>query len=142
MARDQIHNLVKTALQKADWHITHDPYPLKVGGFDMEVDLGAENLVAAERGMERIAVEPGRRCDQTFSGMSKVYDFHLAIGQFVDYRIALQEKEPDRQLYLAITEDIFDELFQRPFVQTVIQTLGLKLIVVNISQTEITQWIN
>ncbi len=137
MARDLIHNLVKTALQKADWHITHDPYPLKVGGFDMEVDLGAENLVAAERGMERIAVEI-----KTFSGMSKVYDFHLAVGQFVDYRIALQEKEPDRQLYLAITEDIFDELFQRPFVQTVIQTLGLKLIVVNISQTEITQWIN
>ena len=106
MAKDLTPNVVKTALQKADWLITHDPYPLKVGGFDMEVDLGAENLVAAERGLERIAVEI-----KTFAGLSKVYDFHLAIGQFVDYRIALQQKEPDRQLYLAITEDIYGDFF-------------------------------
>jgi XisH protein len=137
MAKDLIHNLVKTALEKADWLVTHDPYPLKVGGFDMEVDLGAESLVAAQRGAERIAVEI-----KTFAGLSKVYDFHLAIGQFVDYRIALQQKEPDRQLYLAITADIYDDFFQRPFVQTVIATLALKLIVVEPNKAEIVQWIS
>ena len=137
MAKDLIHRVVRLALEKADWRVTHDPYPLKVGGFDMEVDLGAENLVAAERGSERIAVEI-----KTFAGLSKVYEFHLAIGQFVDYRIALQSKEPDRDLYLAITEDVYEDFFQRPFVQTVIQTLSLKLIVVNRNKTEIAQWIN
>ena len=56
----------------------------------MEVDLGAETLMAAEKDTERIAVEI-----KTFAGLSKVYDFHLAVGQFVDYKIALHTKDPD-----------------------------------------------
>ena len=137
MARDLIHNLVKTALVRAGWQITHDPYPLKVGGFDMEVDLGAENLFAAERDTERIAVEI-----KTFAGLSKVYDFHLAVGQFVDYKIALQSKEPDRQLFVAITADVYDTLFQIPFAKTVVETIGMKLIVVDQNQKDITSWIS
>jgi hypothetical protein len=50
MARDLIHNIVKSALINDGWNITHDPYPVKVGGFEMEIDLGADNLVATERG--------------------------------------------------------------------------------------------
>jgi hypothetical protein len=62
MARDLIHNIVKNALINDGWNITHDPYPVKIGGFDMEIDLGAENLVAAEREGEKIAIESDRRC--------------------------------------------------------------------------------
>ena len=62
MARDIIHNIVKNALINDGWSITHDPYPVKVGGFEMEIDLGAENLVAAEREGEKIAIESDRRC--------------------------------------------------------------------------------
>ncbi len=103
----------------------------------MEVDLGAENLVAAERDTERIAVEI-----KTFAGLSKVYDFHLAVGQFVDYKIALQSKEPDRQLFVAITADVYDTLFQIPFAKTVVETIGMKLIVVDQNQKDITAWIS
>lgn len=100
MARDLIHKTVKEALEKDGWKITHDPYPIKVGGFEMEIDLGAEELVAAEKGGEKIAVEI-----KSFVGYSKVYDFHLAVGQFFDYRRALREKEPDRVLYVGILDD-------------------------------------
>lgn len=47
MARDIFHTLVKEALQKEAWIITHDPFPLhhrKEGG--LQTDLGAEKIIA------------------------------------------------------------------------------------------------
>ncbi len=37
--------------------MTHDPLELKVGEVDMEIDLGAEQMIAAERQGQKIAVE-------------------------------------------------------------------------------------
>ena len=37
--------------------MTHDPLQIKVGSVRMEIDLGAERLLAAERNGEKIAVE-------------------------------------------------------------------------------------
>ncbi|MGK7918680.1 MAG: element excision factor XisH family protein [Trichodesmium sp.] len=55
-ARDYYHNTVKSALQKDGWTITHDPYRLKLArGKNLFVDLGAERLIAAEKGLEKIA---------------------------------------------------------------------------------------
>ena len=42
-------------------------------------------------------------------------DFHLAIGQFINYRTALKLKEPDRKLFLAIPDGAYDTFFQREF---------------------------
>jgi XisH protein len=137
MAKDLIHNLVKQALINDGWLITHDPYPIKLGGFDMEIDLGAENMLAAQRANQKIAIEV-----KTFAGLSKVYDFHLVVGQFIDYRVALQVKEPDRLLFVAITEDIYEEVFELPFVQMVVKEIGMKIVVVNAQKNEITKWIN
>ncbi|MBJ7900277.1 MAG: hypothetical protein GC158_16630, partial [Cyanobacteria bacterium RI_101] len=33
-ARDATHSIVKHALEKEGWRITHDPYYLKVGGIE------------------------------------------------------------------------------------------------------------
>ena len=35
MAKDLYHDLVKRALKKDGWEITHDPYELRVGGVEM-----------------------------------------------------------------------------------------------------------
>ncbi len=56
-AKDLYHGVVKTALIKDGWTITHDPYTLSAGFKDAFVDIGAERTLAAERGNERIAVE-------------------------------------------------------------------------------------
>ena len=61
------------------------------------MDLGAERLIAAERNLERIAVEV-----KSFLAASTIYEFHLAIGQCFSYRIAIREQQPERQLYLAV----------------------------------------
>lgn len=49
MARDKIHFLVKEILEKEGWLITHDPYQLKVLEMEYEIDLGAEEIVGAEK---------------------------------------------------------------------------------------------
>lgn len=102
----------------------------------MEIDLAAENLFVAERGLEKIAVEI-----KSFAGVSQVYDFHLAVGQFVDYRIALREKEPERVLYIGITDDVWDGIFSLPFAQMVIREMAIKIIVVNPDQIMVSKWI-
>lgn len=44
-AKDLFHNAVKHALEKDGWAITHDPFPISVGGVEIEIDLGAEEMI-------------------------------------------------------------------------------------------------
>jgi hypothetical protein len=55
--RDLFHQAVRKALEKEGWSITHDPLTLQVGGVEMSIDLGAEQLLAAEKEGQKIAVE-------------------------------------------------------------------------------------
>lgn len=64
------------------------------------------------------------------------------MGQFGNYCYALEDQDPDRTLYLAISTQIYDTLSQRPFIQSVIQRSQVKLIVYDIDQEVITQWLN
>jgi hypothetical protein len=50
MAKDLYHDVVKKALINEGWTVTHDPYPLKIGSVRMFIDLGAERIIAAEKG--------------------------------------------------------------------------------------------
>lgn len=56
-AKDVYHSVVRLALEKDSWTITHDPLKLVLGRKKGYVDLGAEKVLAAQRGMRRIAVE-------------------------------------------------------------------------------------
>ena len=57
-ARDIYHDTVKAALVKDGWTITHDPVRLRLRrGKNLFIDLGAERILAAGRGAEKIAVE-------------------------------------------------------------------------------------
>lgn len=135
MAKDIFHEAVKIALQKEGWTITHDPYELRVGGVEMYIDLGAEQLIAAERDQTKIAIEI-----KSFIGTSTISEFHSAHGQFLDYRFALEEEEPDRTLYLAVPLKTYRTFFSLRFIQTVTQRSQIKLIVYDPEQEVITQW--
>lgn len=56
-SRDKIHDIVKTALIKDGWEITHDPFFIRLGRFRTYADLGAERPFAAQKGSRKIAVE-------------------------------------------------------------------------------------
>ena len=136
-AKDRYHEIVKTALQKDGWRITHDPYPLQAGSFDLEIDLGAETAIAAERGTEKIAVEI-----KSFLGASQISEFYGALGQFITYRAALAKQEPERQLYLAAPQHIYDRFLILPFIQELTEQNQVPLLIYNIEQEKIVQWKN
>ncbi len=135
MAKDLYHQAVKRALEKEGWRITHDPYSLKVGRIRLFIDLGAERVVAAERGNEKIAVEI-----KSFTDDSPVSAFHEAVGQYDNYLLALEDEEPDRLLFLAIPNYIYESFFQEPFVQKVVARKFIKLIVYQPETEELLLW--
>ena len=124
-AKDRFHDVVKIALEKEGWKITHDPLTLKVDAVtDLHIDLGAEMLIGAERENEKIAIEI-----KSFLGQSAINDFHAAVGQFINYRYALADLEPDRKLYLAISLLTYEKVFVRRFIQSVIERAQISLII-------------
>ncbi len=136
-AKDKFHEIVKNALQQQGWTITHDPYHIDLGFVDFYIDLGAERLIGATRDGEKIAVEI-----KTFLGASTISEFHTAIGQFINYRIALEEEDADRLLYLAVPLDIYKRFFKYTFIQTVIRRNQIPLLVYDIEKQEVAEWIS
>ena len=56
-AKDKVHQQFVSALKKDGWTITHDPFRVLWKKRTLQVDLGAERLLAAEKGSDKIAVE-------------------------------------------------------------------------------------
>jgi hypothetical protein len=136
MAKDIFHDAVVTALQNEGWTITHDPLKIKIEGLEYQIDLGAEMLIGAERENEKIAVEI-----KSFVGHSRLHDLHGAMGQFVNYYVALQEDEPDRVLFLAIPEHTHRTLFSKSIIQKTLAFVNAKVLVYDAQSKTIVQWI-
>jgi hypothetical protein len=137
MAKDLFHNNVKTALQKDGWNITHDPYRLRYGVADIYIDLAAEEAIAAEKAGRKIAVEV-----KSFAGGSNVSEFHTALGQFLNYRVALEiSEEPDRILYLAVPQDTYQIFLRFEPAKTVIERYEIRLITYDPNNEVIDKWI-
>lgn len=136
-ARDLFHRAVKGALEKEDWLITDDPLKIEVGGAKFEIDLGAERLLAAEREGRKIAVEI-----KTFLSDSPITDYHAALGQFLNYRLALELSDPDRILYLAVPVAVHEAFFQREFLQISVERYQIHRIIYDPVKEVIVQWIS
>lgn len=135
--RDYYHDLVKKAVLKDGWTITHDPYRLKLArGKNLFVDVGAERLIAAEKGLEKIAIEI-----KSFRSPSEMKDLEEAIGQFVLYEHLLQRYEPDRTLYLAVSEDVRKSVFEEEAGQVLIEDRIIRLFTFDVNREEIIKWI-
>ena len=136
MARDLFHQAVREALETDGWLVTHDPLILKLGGLRMEIDLAAEQVLAAERGTEQIAVEI-----KSFLSKSKLNDFYLAKGQYDVYRTGLATDSSPRKLYLAIDTDIFQSFFQKSLIAKVVEEDAISLLVFDTETKRIIEWI-
>jgi hypothetical protein len=137
-ARDIYHDTVKSALQKDGWRITDDPLVLTFNPKrQLKIDLGAEKLLGAQKDNRLIAVEI-----KTFLAPSALSEFHSALGQFLNYRLALTLKQPDRELFLAVPQDIYQTFFVEEFTQLSISEYSLKIITFSLDGKEILQWID
>ena len=138
MAKDIFHNTVKIALQKEGWKITHEPYQLRYGVADVYIDLAAEEAIAAEKEGRKIAVEV-----KSFAGGSTISEFHTALGQFLNYRVAIEvSSEPERMLYLAVPTDTYQMFLRFEPAKTVIERYEIRLIIYNPTREAIDQWID
>ncbi|MDY6939308.1 MAG: XisH family protein [Cyanobacteriota bacterium] len=135
-ARDVYHDAVKQALINDGWTITDDPLHLKWGRKDMSIDLGASQLLAAQKEERKIAVEV-----KIFSGCSELDDLEKALGQYVLYFDVLSELQPERLLYLALPIWVYESLFEEPLGQLLLKKKRLRLIVFEPTQELIEQWI-
>ena len=135
-ARDFYHDVVKSALIADGWTITDDPLKLHIGKKDLFVDLGAERLLGRGQGRPKIAVEV-----KSFPGASEVADLENALGQYILYREILEETEPDRLIYLAVSWKVYEDLFKEPIGQLVLRREHLRLIVFDPEKGVIVRWI-
>ena len=134
-AKDKYHDIVRAALEREGWFITDDPLRIEIGDRAIKIDLGAERLIAAEKGEEKIAVEI-----KSFTGVSQLQDFYLALGQFSYYQVALEKTEPGRKLFLAVPDVAYSTFFKEPMTVEVIRRYDVRLLVYEILGQKIILW--
>lgn len=135
-ALDKYHSVVKDALVREGWIITHDPYSITIGSRPAQIDLGAEMPLAAEKEGRRIAVEI-----KSFLGPSELYDLYQALGQFGVYNAVLAERDPERALYLAAPQEMHDYLLNQHDFRNVLRKFSARLIFFSVEGKEPLQWI-
>lgn len=137
MARDIFHDTVREALIADGWTITHDPFPLAYGDQNLYVDLGAEQMLAAERSGKRIAVEV-----KSFVGRSAVRDLQLALGQYLMYQKLIEEHEPTRLLYLAVSRRVFESYLRQGLGQFTLESFDVRLLIFDEFERRVHRWID
>ncbi len=84
---------------------------------------------------ERIAVEI-----KSFVNPSPVRDLEDAVGQYVVYRGVLLQIEPERPLYLAVPQRVFEGIFAERLGQMVIASQTMRLVVFDEKRERIVRW--
>ena len=88
-----------------------------------------------KKGTEKIAVEI-----KSFLGFSDVDQFEDALGQYLLYKPALTEKEPDRTLYLAMPISFYESLFNDAYFIKVAKIYDVKIITFDEKTKTILEW--
>jgi hypothetical protein len=136
-AKDTYHEAVKQALIKDGWIITADPYPIKYAEIKLFADLAGEKNLAASKKGKQIVIEI-----KSFLSRSPMRDFETALGQYLMYKALLAVKNPEQQLYLAISQTVYEDFFQQVAIKLILETYHVSLLIVNLEQEEILQWIS
>jgi len=132
---DTCHFQVARSLQKDGWQIVQngvyvdDEYTNAVY-VDIQAVQGSNGTLS-----RNIFVEA--KC---FSLPRKTPDLHRAIGQYVVYRVILDEEGFPEPLYLAVPNESFAEYFNARLLQ-VSKRYGIKLVVIDLEQERVIQWI-
>lgn len=96
--------------------ITDDPYVLDYKGKRLYADLAAEKPIAAEKEGQKIAVEI-----KVFGTPSPMTELERALGQYQIYKTFMASIDPARELFLAISADIYQSFFREPAVRDIVE---------------------
>lgn len=135
--KDQIHEAVKSALIKAGWRITDDPYRIHYEDVDVYADLRVEMLEGGIGLRRALVIEI-----KSFLDDSAIHSLEVALGQYTAYRTFLNEVAPELKLYLAVADTVYQNQFQRKSFQLIVQANQIAMLVVDVQQEEIVAWVD
>lgn len=128
---------VINALQKDGWIVTHQPFAIRIdrkrGGY-IYADLRLQNANQSES----IIVVEVKCFDSTRTHLE---DFYQAIGQCTVYTNALALNNIDTPVFLSIPDTIYQTFFQQTLIQSVIKTMQIQMVVIDLQKEEIVQWV-
>ena len=133
---DLYHDVVKNALRKDGWRITHTALQLKVRKDMKAGELWEGPLLAAEQDERRIAVAVN-----SFVGHSDLADLTQTLGQLTLSRPQLHVMEPHRVLYLAVRQATYSACFAEGDGELLLERQRMPLIVFDPRTEAIVQWV-
>jgi hypothetical protein len=98
--------------------------------------LAADAPLGAEKEGRKIAVEI-----KSFVGSSTITDLERAFGQMFIYTSVLEEEEPERLLYLALTDKTYADVFDEAAMLRLLTRARARLLLFDAEQEVITEWI-
>lgn len=133
-AIDECEPQVVNALRKAGWVVADKPYLLRVAEErNIYVDLRFRQLIDSQQMMiVEVKCFPAIR--------SLLDEFYRAFGQYLFYRTVIKLKQQDTRIYLSVPLSVYENLFGRLSVCTVIEDFDIKLIVIDMQKQEVVQW--
>jgi XisH protein len=135
--KDAYHDHVRTALEKDGWQITDDPFLIDFRGTLLFADLGAERATGIRHRGSKISIEV-----KVLEEPARFTKFECAVGQYIVYRRLMKGLLLQRELYLAISDKVFENFFQKkPAVMEVVTGEQINLLVFDPRRKEIVQWI-
>jgi len=133
--KDAVHHAVKNALVKDGWTILADPYTIVYGRTQLYADLCAERRDEDDIA-DVIVIEV-----KSFRGASPMYEFHLALGQYIGYRDLLEELGKPYRVYLALTSEAYETVFDIEAIQVISARQRVRLLIVDAEREEVKAWI-
>ena len=67
-------------------------------------------------------------------------DLEKAIGQYIVYHDVLAQVEPERELYLAVSQEVANGLFEEPLGELLLKNNRVRLLVFEPETEEIVKW--
>ncbi len=74
---------------------------------------------------------------RSFEATRQLLTQEQAIGQYVLYRLLLEQVDPERELSLAVADTTFDGIFSEPIGELVMRELPMKLLIVDVEAVEV-----
>ncbi|MFN8492336.1 MAG: element excision factor XisH family protein [Caldilineaceae bacterium] len=118
-----------------EWGISPNPPQARLQKFWMHPS--SERPLVAEKGQRKIVVEI-----KVFTTPSPMTDLEKAVGQYGIYRTFLKRLQLERELYLAIARDVYQDFFSKPAVQDIVADHQIWLLVFDPETEEIVKWIS
>lgn len=134
-ALDQCHDQVIRAFQKEGWHVDKEQYDIHTIYRSVFIDLA---LSRRTNGTQHQIMLSEIKCFPTDGSTTR--ELYGAIGQYLIYRAMTIEVGLNFPLYLAIPKSIFDTIFD-PAVMRVINSDRIRLVIIDLAQERIVQWI-